>query len=94
MEDDGTDLFDDDFVDGDGDMDWSLEHLEELFSKCFKAMSKEEVAKRFAAASANIRYEPNEAPSWNDPIFKAEIAKVCELGVSEIFWVKFVFDGN
>ena len=36
-------------------------------------MSKEEVAKRFEAACANLRYEPDESPSWNNRIVKAEI---------------------
>ena len=92
LEDDGSDMFDDDFVDDSGEMDWSYEHLEQLFSKCFKAMSKEEVQKRFEAANVNLKYEPDEAPSWTGSIVKAEIVKVRELGVSEIFWTRFVLN--
>ena len=92
MEADGGDD-DDGFVDDSGSggaMDWSVAHLEELLSQCFKALGKDEVQRRVAAAEDNMRYEPCEAATWDGAVVAREIARVRELGVSEFHWTRSV----
>ena len=90
MEADGGD--DDGFVDNSGGsaMDWSVAHLEELLSECFKALGKDEVQRRLAAAEANMRYEPCADATWDSAVVAREIARVRELGVSEFHWTRSV----
>ena len=81
---------DDGFVDDTGKMDWSVAHLEELLSQCFKALGKDEVRRRLDAAEANLRYEPCTDPTWDTATVEREIERVRELGVSEFHWTRFV----
>ena len=81
---------DDGFVDDTGKMDWSVAHLEELLSQCFKALGKDEVRRRLDAAAANLRYEPCTDPTWDTATVEREIERVRELGVSEFHWTRFV----
>ena len=90
MEADGDDGGDGFVDDSGGAMDWSVAHLEELLSQCFKALGKDEVKRRLAAAETNMRYEPCEEATWDSAVVTREIARVRELGVFEFHWTRSV----